>query len=97
MAAICPSVSSKSKMSMFSAMRSARTDLGIATTPRWVSQRSTTWATDLPCFSPIWLSSWLVNRPFLPSANPPQDWICTPCPRMSTWSAVRWKNGWVSI
>ncbi len=51
MRAISSSVSSKSKTSKFSAIRSGRTDLGITTTPRWVSQRSTTWATVFPCAS----------------------------------------------
>ncbi len=51
--AISSSVRVKSKMSRFSAIRSGRTDLGMATMPRWVSQRSTTWATDLPCASRI--------------------------------------------
>ncbi len=49
-AAMSSGLSSKSKTSKFSAMRSARTDFGIATTPRWVSQRRTTWATDLLVF-----------------------------------------------
>jgi hypothetical protein len=47
MRAICSSVSPKSNTSMFCAIRSARTDLGITTTPRWMSQRSTTWGDGL--------------------------------------------------
>jgi hypothetical protein len=39
---ISTSVSSKSKTFMFSAMRSAQTDIGMTTTPRWISQRRTT-------------------------------------------------------
>jgi hypothetical protein len=35
-------VNSKSKTAMFSAMRSAETDIGRTTTPRWISQRRTT-------------------------------------------------------
>jgi hypothetical protein len=42
MRVISTSVSSKSKTSMFSAMRSAQTDIGMTTTPRWISQRRTT-------------------------------------------------------
>jgi hypothetical protein len=33
---------------MFSRMRSGRTDFAMTTTPRWMSRRSTTWATVLP-------------------------------------------------
>ena len=44
------SLSSKSKTLKFSAMRSLRTDLGMATTPRCVNQRRTTCATLLPYF-----------------------------------------------
>ena len=29
--------------------------MGLAATSRWISQRSTTWATDLPWAAPIWL------------------------------------------
>jgi hypothetical protein len=43
---ICSSLSVKSKMSKFCSMRSRLTDLGMATTPSCVSQRSTTCATD---------------------------------------------------
>jgi selenoprotein W-related protein len=38
-----------------------------------------------------------VNRLLRPSAKPPHDSICTPWARMTSWSAWRWKNGWVSI
>ena len=43
MRVISSSVRVKSNTSKFSAMRSRRTDLGITTMSRWVSQRSTTW------------------------------------------------------
>ena len=65
--------------------------------PRWMSHRSTTWATDLPWASPMSVSVGSVNRLLRPSANPPHDSSCTPCARMTSWSAWRWKNGWVSI
>ena len=70
--------SSKSKTAKFSAILSLRTDLGIVTTPRCRSQRSTTWATDLPVVirDPKSTGEW--NRPFLPSANWPQASCCTP-------------------
>ena len=48
-----PSLSSKSKMSRFSAIRPGFADFGIATRPSWTCQRSTTWVADLPYFSPI--------------------------------------------
>lgn len=51
----------------------------------------------LPCAAPISLSSGLEKRSFLPSANGPQDSIWMPRSRISSWSAVRWKNGSVSI
>lgn len=37
--------------SIFSAIRSLCTDLGMTTMPRWISQRRTTCATDLRCFA----------------------------------------------
>ena len=40
--------SSKSKISMFSTIRSGRTDFAKATIPRCINQRSTTWPTVLP-------------------------------------------------
>jgi hypothetical protein len=44
-----------------SAIRWARTDFGITTTSRWMSQRSTTWATDLPWASPISVSTGIAH------------------------------------
>ena len=58
-------------------MRSLRTDLGIATTPRCVNQRRTTWATLLPCLAAIECRASFWNMLFLPSANGPQASICT--------------------
>ena len=49
-------VSSKSKTSRFSAIRSGLTDLGIMTALRWTSQRRTTWPTDLPWAAAIAVS-----------------------------------------
>jgi hypothetical protein len=60
------------------AIRSGRTDLGMATTLRWVSQRSTTWATDLPWAAPISVRVRSENGLLRPSANPPQDSFWTP-------------------
>src|SRR5687768_14424010 len=51
MASISSGLSSISKTSKFSSMRSLRTDLGIATIPRWVSQR---W---MSCATVFWFFS----------------------------------------
>ena len=69
----------------------------MTTTPRWISQRRITWATDLPCARPISVSTGFVKMSFFPSANGPQDSIWTPRSTMSSWSTTRWWNGWVSI
>ena len=50
-ASISSGLSSTSNTSKFSSMRSLRTDLGIATIPRWVSQRRMICATVFWCFS----------------------------------------------
>src|SRR4029450_9226974 len=73
---ISSSVSWKSKTPKFSAIRSGRTDLGMTTTWRWMSHRSTTWATDLPYPAPIWLRVGSENRWLRPSANGAPDSIC---------------------
>src|SRR4051794_34411701 len=78
MRAISSAVSSKSNTAMFSRIRSARTDFGMTTTSRWISQRKTTCATDFPCASPIAESVGSANRLFRPSANGPHDSIWTP-------------------
>src|SRR3954466_8271209 len=62
---ISSGVSSKSKTLKFSAMRSGRTDFGIATTPRCVNQRMITCAIVLPCCSPIDRSSAFLKMSFL--------------------------------
>jgi len=68
----------KPKMSRFCAIRSGRTDLGMAAMLRWVSQRSTTWAMDVPWAAPISVRVGSENRLLWPSANPPQDSCWTP-------------------
>ena len=59
-------LSSKSKTSKFSAIRSLRTDFGMATTPRWVSQRRITCATLFPYF-PAMERSTLVPEDVVPA------------------------------
>lgn len=68
---ISSSVSWKSKTSRFSAMRSGRTDFGMTTMPRWMSQRRTTWATVLLCPVAISVRTGLVNRSSRPWARGP--------------------------
>ena len=77
MASISSGLSSKSNTSKFSAMRSLRTDLGMATTPRWVSQRRMICATVFLYFAARASSNSFWKMLFLPSANGPQDSICT--------------------
>ena len=77
-------------------MRSACTDLGMQTTPRWISQRSTTCATVFLYLAAIASRISFENSPFLPSAKGAHDSICTPFVRMNSAAAVCWWNGWVS-
>src|SRR5471032_1515087 len=53
MARTSPGVSAKSKMSMFSAMRAGRTDLGIGEVPSSICQRKIIWAGVFPYFFAI--------------------------------------------
>ena len=90
MAARSSARSSKSKMAKFSAMRSGRTYLGMATTPRCVSQRSTTCATLRWYVAARFCSSSLVKRWLRPSANGPHDSSCTPFSCKNCWVSTCW-------
>src|SRR3954469_14377051 len=96
MRCISSASSSKSNTSKFSRIRSGRTDFGMTTTSRWISQRRTTCATDFPCAAAISDNVGSVKRLLRPSANGPHDSVRMPRSRMISWSAVRWKNGWHS-
>ena len=67
MSSICSSLNSKSKMSRFSAMRCGCDERGIATSPCWMCQRSTTWAGVRPLASAISWTTWSVRSSAWPS------------------------------
>ncbi|KMS84635.1 hypothetical protein ACZ91_46300 [Streptomyces regensis] len=71
-----------------------RTDLGMVMALPWISQRRTTWAADLSYALPISVrAGWggVGEQVVLASVKPPQDGCWTPCSRMRSWSAGRWK------
>ena len=97
MAAMSVSSRVKSKTSIFCSMRSLCTDLGITTTPRWMFQRSITWAVDLPWRSAISVSTGFWKRPPRPSPKGAQASGCTSYFLSHSMRSTCWFSGWVSI
>lgn len=89
--------SSKSKISIFSAIRSGRTDLAKATIPLWINHRRTTCPIDFPYCLPISANIGLVNRSWRPSANGAHASTWTPYFSCHSWSSIRWFYGFTSI
>ena len=94
---ISSSVSSKSKMSIFSSMRSLCEDFGITTIPRCTLKRRMTCAGVLPYFLAMAMSigvrnSWIRRC----SASGPHASCCMPSFRIHPYNASYWKNGCVS-
>ena len=94
-AAISSSLSSKSKTSMFSRIRSGVTDLGMTTLPSCRCQRRIAWAGVLPWRAAI--STIVSSSSRWPCASGLQASVAIPCSACQARSSACWRRGCSSI
>ena len=93
-AAISASVSSKSKMSMFSRIRSGVTDFGKTMLPSWMCQRRIAWAGVFPCAAAI--GAIVSSSRCQALASGLQASVAMPCSACQRRSSACWSQGWSS-